>query len=86
MKEKKLELWCNCQGESLVFRWLEDYEELFISHFVDSFYARQTGILQIVGDRIKNAWRMLWGKEFFAFEILIDKKQLQEFKDFIKEL
>jgi len=29
---------------------------------------------------------MLMGKQFFAFEVIINKKQLQEFKDFVKDL
>jgi hypothetical protein len=87
MSDKNFELWCNCRTEHLEFNWFDDDDqELLISHFIDSFYAEQNGIFNIIWTRIKNAWMMLRGKQFFAFEILINKEQLQEFKDFVKEL
>jgi hypothetical protein len=85
MSDKNFELWCNCRTEHLEFIWFDD-QELFISHYIDSFYAEQTGVFNIIWTRIKNAWMMIRGKQFFAFEIAIDKEQLQEFKDFVKEL
>jgi len=85
MADKRFELWCNCRTEHLEFNWFDD-QELFISHYIDSFYAEQTGVFNIIWTRIKNAWMMIRGKQFFAFEIAIDKEQLQEFKDFVKDL
>ena len=88
MSDKNFELWCNCRTEHLEFKWYdEDIDpELYISHYIDSFYADQHGLFNIIWTRIKNAWMMLMGKQFFAFEVIINKKQLQEFKDFVKDL
>ena len=48
MANKYFELWCNCRTEHLEFNWFEDDQLLYISHFINSFYAEQTGIFNII--------------------------------------
>lgn len=36
--------------------------------------------------KIKRIWYIIIGKEYCYFDILIDKNELQEFKDFVARL
>ena len=84
-KEETFLLDCDCGCSFLRFVYDEEWGML-LDHFVMSFYSKQ----QNIGDRIRNALKMIWcaitGKEFHLYEIVIDPKDLERFKKFVANL
>ena len=92
----ELTLECGCHAESLKFEFYdmfehdkknEEWNELYISHIIPSFYAMQHG----TWDRIKNALAIIWdilrGREYRFFEVtLTDARQVIQLKKFLSEI
>jgi hypothetical protein len=87
MTDKSFLFKCSCGCGILQFNfWEDEYQELFISYYASSFYVHQDGLKDIIWNRIKGAWKMLLGKEYLLYDVCIHKNELQDFKDFVKEL
>lgn len=74
---------CNCGcGEGFVIKFCFEYDDddrVYISTVTPGFYAHQCGFLERIKRRIKSAWFMLCGKEFYLHEIVLDREQWHEF-------
>lgn len=53
-----------------------------IAFYSLSFYEKQAGIFNIMWNRIKNAAKMLLGKEFLLYEVIVSKEQIDQLKEF----
>ena len=75
-EENSIIVECECSTHSMKITSFEEDSEVCISMFKDNFYGKQNSIVKIILNRIKLAWRMLRGKEYYLEEIIIDKKDL----------
>lgn len=76
---------CNCGVEVLgITRSIKD-KYWVLTYYVDNFYSLQYNSLRNFTHRINLAWKILCGKEYSLFEIIIRDKNMQEFVDFVKE-
>jgi len=73
---------CGC-GNGVVLK--ADYEESVLSLQLvsDNFYTRQTNTFI---EKLKSIWFIITGKEYRYFDILINKDELEKFKDFVSKL
>lgn len=78
---------CGCD-DGFVFRFdfEEEYGYVTVSSVASVFYERQDGPLRILMNRIKAAWFMLCGKEYRLHEIVLSKKQWDEFVETVNKI
>lgn len=50
------------------------------------FYTGYNNRRNSIKEKIKRIWYIIKGKEYCYFDILIDKDELQEFKEFVEKL
>lgn len=72
---------CGC-GELKVTKWPDD-NTYNLTYWYPAFHGEQQGIFSEVIKRLKNAWFSLQGKEFRAYDILLQK---DEWDKFIKDI
>ena len=89
--EKESNFYIDCQGGDGILKFLYNDDEhwedvLFLEYFHLSFYEKQAGVLNIIWTRLKNAILMLRGKEFLAYEVVLDRDQLKDFKIWVSSL
>lgn len=75
---------CGCSN-GVVLRFNKDEEDISISLVSDNFYLQQKNKMSIK-EKIKRIWHIITGKEYSYFDILIDKDEIEEFKDFMAKL
>jgi aspartate ammonia-lyase len=88
---KENNFYIDCQGGDGILKFLYDDDKhwedvLFLEYFHLSFYEKQTGVLDIIWTRLKNAILMLRGKEFLAYEVVLNRDQLKDFKNWVNSL
>lgn len=52
----------------------------------DNFYMCNGNIINSFKEKVKRIWYIISGKEYCYFDILIEPKELQEFKEFVARL
>lgn len=52
----------------------------------NNFYSGCNNRKNSIGEKLKRIWYIITGKEYCYFDILIDKDELQEFKEFVAKL
>ena len=86
MKDINLRCKCGCgDAFQVIFRVDDDEEYAIISTLTPGFYAHQTGFLDRMKRRVQAAWYMLMGKEYYLHEVVLSKKQWNEFVKELKE-
>lgn len=88
-KEAKVYFPCDCGSEVMEITyadWVEDDECCFISFKLDAFSAKQTSPLDIIKDRVKLAWRILKGGDYFLYDLITTKEKLGELRDELTEM
>lgn len=87
---KDINVLCSCgcsDGFSIKFRFEYDDDDLvFISTLTSGFYSQQCSFINRIKRRIKAAWFMLRGKEFYLHEIVLTKEQWGEFVKTVNEV
>lgn len=87
MKENEFVTFCNCGcGSGIVLKADNEDEEVSLQIVSDTFYIMQDKGKMPLREKIKRIWYIIIGKEYCYFDILIDKDELQEFKDFVARL
>lgn len=87
MKENEFVTFCNCGcGNGIVLKADNEDEEVSLQIVSDTFYIMQDKGKISLREKIKRIWYIIIGKEYCYFDILIDKDELQEFKDFVARL
>ena len=83
--EKDININCSCgcgNGFLISFRFLLDNDgDILIDTITSGFSAHQCGFIKRLARRIKAAWFMLRGKEFYLHEIALNKEQWNGFVD-----
>ena len=73
---------CGCNN-GVRLKFDRDEEDISLQLVSDNFYTYQKFTLL---EKLKRIWYIIINKEYCYFDILIDKDEVQEFKDFVKEM
>lgn len=80
---------CNCGcDEQINIRRFDDNEstEYFLSICEPVFYTKQNGIFKTIKNRFKSCWRILRGKEYLLCDLSLNKQQIKELENKLKEI
>lgn len=84
MKQNEHVTFCKCGcGNGVVLKFDNEDNEFSLQLVSDSFYFRQDKGKMSFKEKCKRIWYIIRGKEYCYFDILIDKNELQEFKEFV---
>lgn len=87
MKENEFITFCKCGcGNGIVLKADNEDEEVSLQIVSDNFYSMQNKGKMSIKEKIKRIWCIIKGKEYCYFDILIEKGELQEFKEFVAKL
>lgn len=87
MKENEFITFCKCGcGNGIVLKADNEDEEVSLQIVSDNFYSMQNKGKMSIKEKIKRIWCIIKGKEYCYFDILIEKDELQEFKEFVAKL
>lgn len=76
---------CGC-GNGVVLKFDNEDDELSVQLVSDNFYLWQNRGKMSFREKMKRIWYIIKGKEYCYFDILIDKDELHEFKEFVAKL
>lgn len=87
MKENEYVTFCKCGCRNgIVLKADSEDDDLSLQIVSDNFYIMQNRGKMSLKEKIKRIWYIIKGKEYCYFDILIDKNELQEFKEFVSRL
>lgn len=87
MNDDKYVLFCKCGcGNGAVLKFDNEDDELSMQLVSDNFYPWQNKGKMSFREKSKRIWHVITGKEYCYFDILINKDELQEFKEFVAKL
>lgn len=76
-KESIVKCDCGCHGIEIM-RIVGD-DNIYISPYTDNFYSKQNkGLFKTIVNRIKNAWKMICGKEYQLEELVVNLEETDE--------
>lgn len=86
-----ISVFCNCgcdDGFRIRFRFEgdDDLEYVYMNTITSGFAAHQTSFLRRMTRRIRAAWFMLRGKEFYLHDIVLTKEQWNDFVKAVNEV
>ena len=81
---------CDCGCEEAIYIRKFVYEnsepDYSLSICGGKFYTEQKGIFRIIGSRLKNAWRVLRGKDYRLCDIIIKPTTIDELIEKLEEI
>ena len=77
---------CGCDEEIHIKKFTDSDEEYYLSIHTSKFYSNQKGIFRLIGHRIKLAFKMLFGKEYLLCDLVLSKKEIDEFINKLEEI
>lgn len=87
MKKNECITFCKCGcGNGVGLKFDNEDDELSVQLVSDNFYFRQNKGKMYFREKLKRIRYIITGKEYCYFDILIDKDELQEFKEFVARL
>lgn len=87
MNNNEYSTFCKCGcGNGVILKFDNEDDELSVQLVSDNFYSIQNKGKMSIKERLKRIWYIVRGKEYCYFNILIDKNELHEFKEFITRL
>jgi hypothetical protein len=63
-----------------------DDNMLYISSYKDMFSVKQYGILQVIKQRFVDIWRIIRGKEYYLFDICVEKDEAEKVLSELRKL
>lgn len=87
MKNNEYATFCKCGcGNGIVLKFDNADDELSMQLVSDNYYSIQNKGKMSLKEKLQRIWYIIMGKEYCYFDILIDKDELQEFKEFVAKL
>ena len=87
MKENEYVTFCKCGcGNGIVLKAERVDDDTSLQLVSDNFYIMQNKGRMSFKEKLKRIWYIIIGKEYCYFDILIDKDELQKFKEFVAKL
>jgi hypothetical protein len=85
----KFYLECDC-GHGMIKIEIDKDDEYGIYAYIDYlepvFYTKQDGIWNIIKERFYLAWKMLTGKQYVLYELVLNKEKFEEYRKFINKI
>lgn len=87
-KNKYKTMFCKCGcGNGVILKADNDKDfGISLQLVSDNFYGGYSNRKNSIKEKIKRIWYIIRNKEYCYFDILIDRNELQEFKEFIMKL
>lgn len=87
MKNEEIEIGrvffeCDCYMEGITLsmhRWNDEEDMLYLSFWIDEWY--QDKIWKQILNRVKLAWKVLVGGDYFLKEIILKRKNVERLKN-----
>lgn len=80
-------LFCSCGCyNGVTMKFDKEDQTFFLSLVSDDFYTMQTTALRRFVEKIKRIWCVIRNKEYSYTEIVIEKDDLDAFKEFVANL
>lgn len=76
---------CGCEDGVLLKAEIDDWELVELSLVSDSFYTHQKNIMSF-REKCKRIWNILKNEEYEYFNIIVNKKDFNEFKKFVNSI
>lgn len=87
MKQSEHVTFCKCGCRNgVVLKFDNEDNEFSLQLVSDSFYFSQDKGKMTLKEKLKRIWYIIRGKEYCYFDILIDKNELREFKEFVARM
>lgn len=79
---------CGCGAAFDIAVRLDATDDYFVAidTLIPGFYANDWSTIAIIKHRVKAAWYMLRGKEYYLHEVALSKKHWNEFVDAVNEV
>lgn len=85
MKKNEYVTFCKCGCcNGIILKADKEDEVLSLQLVSDNFYVLQNKMT--IREKLRRIWYILINKEYCYFDIFINKKELEEFKEFIANL
>ncbi len=81
MKEDKILVECQCGSEGITVEHFDD--EIYLSFWVDTWYAEQKSFLEEILKRIKIAWTILRKGMYLYQEIILTKDEANRLYEYL---
>ena len=78
---KYIDLPCDCRCSILHIEKDEDDGMLSLTIYEHMFGSKQQTIFRLIKERIKKAWKMLNGKDYYLYDLIINPKDSKEVLD-----
>jgi hypothetical protein len=85
-KSIEFDLECICGCTSLKFMSYPEDKQVCITQYVSNFYVKQNGMFSELWKRIKFAFHILMGKEFYMYDLVIEDEKIAEFKNWVSKI
>lgn len=91
MKEEHVDLSCECGCGIMRFSCEPEYDDdkvgsIFVEYWMPAFYSEQIQVLKTLWRRLVEAVKILRGKKFVLYEVIVSDDDLKELKDWINKL
>lgn len=80
---KVIFLLCNCTSEILTINYYE--KEPFVELSIYGYYNSHMNKLSF-SKKMKIIWDLLWNNKIYGDQMILDKSNLRELKDFIEDI
>jgi hypothetical protein len=83
--DKEIFIPCTCECTVIKVVRSKNDGDWWISSYVREWDSLQQNIWRVFVHRIKLAWKVLRGKEYWFYDTVVNDTNMQEFMDFVKE-
>ena len=85
---KELIATCNCGCEDSVHIKVENISDdyfAFVSYMNGNFYTDQNSCFTTLKNKIKKIWSIIRNKDYYYSDIVLTKKEFEDFKQFLNQ-
>lgn len=86
---KELIVTCNCGCEDSIHIKVENISDdyfAFVSYMNGNFYTDQNNCFTTLKNKIKKIWSIIRNKDYYYSDIVLTKKEFEDFKQFLNQL
>lgn len=79
---------CRCDDGIHISIVKDDYDYYSVLSYINSNYYRDqdANVLRIIANKIKKIWTILRGKDYYYSEILMNKEDFEQFREYINSI
>jgi len=84
--DHKILIECDCGCSILNIAKDDDDDFAYLNTYRADFFTEQDGFWDLFKKRIKSVWYAILGKDFYLYEIVLDKDKIEQLKKIVNEL